>query len=165
MSDPAVCPDCKGAMRPLFTGFYCPNNCDKPQAKAKKLSDVPVEVIADIYKKIYGAQQGAIATPRVWSPFGGMFPVTPNHTPAMADDQCRDFYCSGKGAKTHVVFTNLGSPNATEETHYTCQTCTCTWHIDKLMNQAPLTVNGNTITFNMAEHVELRWNGKTWVRS
>jgi len=30
------CPDCKGEMKPLFSGMYCPRECDLPPEKRTK---------------------------------------------------------------------------------------------------------------------------------
>ena len=31
--DPTKCPVCRGPMKPLFQGFFCPNECDLPAEK------------------------------------------------------------------------------------------------------------------------------------
>lgn len=34
------CPKCKVGMKPLFSSWYCPNDCDRPQAKTPSYEGV-----------------------------------------------------------------------------------------------------------------------------
>lgn len=132
MSDPTICPDCKGAMKPLFTGFYCPNNCDKPHLKAAAIAKTIAEALDLMAKpRITIKGNNTIATPGggVWS----VWPTwtTPNTVAPMADDQCRHVYCNGKGKLTHTSYVagSLGTPGQNFE-HYQCKLCNRTWQVD-----------------------------------
>lgn len=35
-----ACPACKTPMKDLFTGVFCPNDCDKPKPARRKFSDI-----------------------------------------------------------------------------------------------------------------------------
>lgn len=111
------CPVCKGPMKPLFTGSYCPKDCDRPGAK-----------LATISKEIEKDQVLA-AQPRIWSSFGGWGMVGPTTTAriALADDECRDFFCNGKGIKTHSALDVSKTP-ITSKDGYTCQLCNKDWY-------------------------------------
>lgn len=122
------CPVCKGPMKPLFTGSYCPKDCDRPNVKA-----------AGLYKAIAEAQDIA-AVPRTWTPFSNPWtgvPSTPKASIALADDECRDFFCNGKGKYTHV-----SKYQTTEDHHFQCGICAKTWFVTKPL--VPLT-KGTTI--------------------
>ena len=124
MSDPATCPDCKGAMKPLFTGFYCPNDCDKPHLKAARLANT-IAKAQDIMTKpriFMKPVAPAIHNIGAWIPYSGGPPV-PQYAP-MANDECRDFFCNGKGKVTHTsVYTGINTA------HYACDICAKTWGI------------------------------------
>jgi hypothetical protein len=120
VSDPATCPACKGPMKPLFTGFYCPKDCDRPFMRKEQID-----------KEIKQAQD-AMAKPQHWTtlptpmfiPYRGA-----NYTPPMADDECRDFYCNGKGKPTHTAAVqNPGGP--LNFVYYQCGLCNKTWSVN-----------------------------------
>lgn len=43
MTDPTKCPECKGPMKPLFSGYYCPLDCDKPEVLAARKAKAAAE--------------------------------------------------------------------------------------------------------------------------
>lgn len=101
-------------MKPLFTGFYCPNDCDKPELKLKKAQE-KIAVAQDALAK----PNWTFSVPAVM-PYRGAVPgsiVLPN-------DVCRDFYCGGKGKIAYTI----ASANSWSDV-YMCQTCSKTWSI------------------------------------
>lgn len=115
MSDPGVCPHCKGPMKPLFTGFFCPKDCDRPHSQITKLNKAIAEA------------QDIVAVPRAWSGWGS--PIWPVSVPAAytpRPDQCRDAMCRGTGHKTHSV--GQGTP-MTWYDNYRCALCSQEWMI------------------------------------
>lgn len=123
MSDPAICNSCGGAMKPLFTGFYCPNDCDKPAAKTKDSNKTPPHGID--YSKIRKATGRLNPT---FSVGGWGFPVPPP-APPPPDDQCRDFYCGAIGKKTHS-YGVINSPGIYDWFDaYECQICKKKWSV------------------------------------
>jgi hypothetical protein len=116
VSDPGTCPACKGPMKPLFTGFFCPKDCDRPKAFVEPKAPATPGTItyASIKKKAnsYGGWGGLAA----WLPA----------TPPQPDDECRDLMCRAKGRKTHAV--GMGNPMAWHDS-YQCTTCSKTWTV------------------------------------
>lgn len=114
------CPDCKAAMKPLFTGFYCPNDCDKPELKAaKKPTNTAAGIIANIKKD--NSTPGF--TYRWATPIN---PVTGNHAAAKRDIDCP--LCG--------VLYLMGTKN-NAGIHYTCKNAH-TWYV-------PYAVKTNTV--------------------
>lgn len=147
--DPTICKDCKATMKPLFTGFYCPNDCDKPGVVAARKSEYQAQ-LNTIRQNIYKAM-GVVAQPRMTVPHPG--PVVGGwHVPQalpptpLADDDCRDPYCGAKGT---VIVTVWSGPQI-DYFMYQCKTCSKQWNIypNGKSNQAgnsgqsvPVTVN------------------------
>lgn len=52
------CPDCRTEMKPLFSGEYCPNDCDKPELKAAKAKTE--------YERQVEALKNATVDPLAW---------------------------------------------------------------------------------------------------
>lgn len=112
-------------MKPLFTGFFCPRDCDKPEvlAKRKAALDRLNEIKAEIAKA-----QSLAATPRIWAGWPAMGLPVPAPPPAapLPDDKCRDFYCGGKGK----VAVSMYNGAIKQYDKYYCQTCGKDWQID-----------------------------------
>jgi len=127
-SDPAVCKDCKGPMKPLFTGFYCPNDCDRPKAaltiNATTASNTPAGTINYANIKKTTAKHPAF----IWF-VPPTAPATPAPLRTFADDDCRDFYCGAKG--TRVLQSGTIQPDGSTkwDDHYECTRCKKTWHV------------------------------------
>jgi hypothetical protein len=153
------CPDCSAAMKPLFSGEYCPNECDlPPERRTKKpaaASKSTADHINDVLTKIYGLQ-GITAKPRAWviptapaNPFGGWGSPTFNqhqgsgsagpssgYTPG--PDDCRDPYCRAKGAIKHQW---LGQGvSASWQDHYQCKLCGKEWDVASPATQVTSTI-------------------------
>jgi hypothetical protein len=112
-------------MKPLFTGFYCPKDCDRPHLRAKAL-DEEIKKAQDAM-----ARPRITANPNVWGfsgmlPYRGAVPAAP--AVQLADDECRDFFCNGKGKTTHTTITQGWT---TQDVHYQCGTCSKTWFVTK----------------------------------
>lgn len=128
-TDPTICNICGGTMKPLFIGFYCPNNCDKPELQtaqsaikvdpddtqplpAPSWAPPPSPIVAPLINRIRGKYAIGNAVPV----------VTP-------DDECPDFFCNGKGVKTHVTY--IG----TKVQHwYSCTLCNKSWSINSVVS-------------------------------
>ena len=99
------CDVCKGPMKPLFTGHFCPNDCDRPGAKPamREFRDAPP----------------ATLNPNSWNfmgfPMGGI-----GSTYAPKDDQCRDAMCRGKA---HLAWVLHDQHGGVISRNYTCGTC------------------------------------------
>ena len=109
------CDVCKGPMKPLFTGHFCPNDCDRPKAQAPA-------------PKKTGATMVPIPN-TTWGPWGAIanwLPPTQNaYKPA--DDECRNGMCRAKGKPTHSSVVT-GNP-VMYFTHYQCTLCNQTWAV------------------------------------
>lgn len=116
------CPECKTALKYLFTGTYCPNDCDRPDLKAKQLAAI---------NKTIAEAQDLSAKPRIYThlPVGGTLswplPSAAKAAYQPTDDQCRDPMCRSKGTmeyQTYIGFTLT-------DTTYKCNLCSKTWTI------------------------------------
>ena len=124
-NDPAICPDCKGPMKPLFTGFYCPKDCDKPHLKAAKLkAEIEYAQALSAVPKI-----SYVNTATVPSPFNWFIPPSAPAQPSATvpytprPDQCSKSSCRGQGKITHS--SNVVVPL----NHYECTICGDKWAI------------------------------------
>ncbi len=43
---PQKCPDCSAEMKPLFTSFFCPNDCDTPEGKQRNIEKAEAKLRA-----------------------------------------------------------------------------------------------------------------------
>lgn len=139
MSDPSKCPHCQEPMKPLFTGFFCPKDCDKPHLRLKALD----KEIAEAHK--------TMAIPRILMPatqpnanvwnMGGWLPYTGPVAPAvvLADDECRDFFCNAKGKVTHSVTVTQPSGIVDRFVYYACVACAKTWNVKSPIPSPSLT--------------------------
>lgn len=147
VSDVSICKDCKARMKPLFTGFYCPNDCDKPGVVAARKSAYQAQLDA-LKQSIYRTMQAPATAPiPAWpSGIGNWIPAPPTPVKPPADDDCRDPYCGAKG--TVVVTVWRGA--YIDYFMYQCKNCSKQWNIypNGKSNQAgnsgqsvPVTVN------------------------
>lgn len=134
-------------MKPLFVGHYCPNDCDRPDLKAKAATKAKIATVDDLNsaaKKFAAAVQSA-ATPRTWVPWSGIW--GPPQAAAIPDDQCRINYCGSKGTKTHVANIVNGAQSYLE-IWYQCNLCAHKWCVTKKpTNAAPSTIAPPTDPF------------------
>lgn len=110
----STCPVCNGPMKPLFTGSFCPKDCDRPNHKAAEIA----------------VAQDLIAKPKAWVtananviPWGGGwgFPTMSKYVPAKG--QCPDAMCRGKGVHQYSSFTTDTNNVTTGRDHYSCGIC------------------------------------------
>ena len=117
-----ICDVCKGPMKPLFTGHFCPNDCDRPAVKAARLNKEIEEI------------QGILAKPRIWAPlYGGFIPPTAPATPTRnayipKNNECRDGMCRAVGNNVYNTADMTTTP-ATWYNHYECSLCSKTWKV------------------------------------
>lgn len=126
-------------MKALFTGEYCPNECDlppekrtvKPAAAAKKPStkDNVDAILNQLYKQVYKmpAVGGWTIPAGSFVPAGGFVPPTAPAMPSNAGykpahDQCPQPYCRAKGQATHT-----SHAGGIDFVHYECTICKEKW--------------------------------------
>jgi len=61
------CPKCNTEMKALFTGFFCPNDCDKPEVLAKRAAE-RAEAIAKVEKAAAEVASGWVHPLTFWIP-------------------------------------------------------------------------------------------------
>lgn len=121
-TDPTICHDCGVKLKPLFVGMYCPNDCDRPKAKAKPDTVGPAKGFS------------LATTPVLLTPVVGRFLVRPGpggvgYNSYFSRVSCRDANCPHL-AVLHLVSTlGQAATPATSTYRYVCPDPLHSWDI------------------------------------
>lgn len=139
----SACSSCGTPMKPLFSGEFCPNECDWPESAAhqeylKKLRDAVVKEMAEpklIIQGWTGGWTGGWTTPTM--------PATPQATGySPGPDDCPDPYCRAKGTKVSSQQTLVSQTWVPAVEHYKCNLCSKEWDVYLSGNQPGPSVPG-----------------------
>lgn len=132
-----LCPDCSTPLKPLFTGFFCPNDCDRPKSPtpAKRID------FATIKKDSSWASAGANVFPWVGGWFGNLAPAPSSYTPATG--QCRKPVCRGQGKHLYSSWVTDVTGKVSGYDKYECTICNA--QHDEVNNSGTPPTLGSTI--------------------